>query len=671
MVGVFLLSGCVDQIYPKPRVRGTSSPTTPGPRQDTQAPATAAEMDMIRDAETAYRDGRLQDALSQYESFIATFPYSDLAPSALVAMGQIHEKQDQKVQAIAAYQELVDQHPGSRFTDEARRRLSYLYINAGLYDQATEFIVDLLGRPNQIDEESRLRILLAKAYLGQGNRSGALDLLVRAEQETPDAIDKDEARRGIRAAIEGMSPEELSHTQTLFGLEYPGDYVTYVLAYRLYELGRPDEARSQAEYFMENHPTNPLIPNARALLLAIDGQAPAPVLDTVKDFQSAKSLDTSLPDQPGPIEGPLPDYQSMDVACVLPLSGGAASKYGLKVKTGLDLALKVYQPQTPGFRSQLVVLDSQGDPLLARQAIDQAAAQNNILATVGPLVSKAAFEAAPRAEELSFPIITISQKSGIPQIGPHVFRLFLTPEAQARAVARYAVQVLGLSSFAIMHPDDSYGKTMSDYFQQEISRLGANVVGVQSYDPKATDFAEQIRQLSGVGKAVRQVSAGRQVQVSFEAVFLPDSYRAVAMIAPQFAYHDITGIRLLGTSLWHTERLLSTAARYTQRCVIPTAFYPLSDRPEVQQFLQAYRADKGDPAAEPDEFEAYGYDAGMLLLTLMDRYHVSTREGLTEALSNMRPFAGATGTFTFDSYGEYQNEPTLLTVEGTEFQQIK
>ena len=83
-----------------------------------------------------------------------------------------------------------------------------------------------------------------------------------------------------------------------------------------------------------------------------------------------------------------------------------------------------------------------------------------------------AAEAAPRAEELSFPIITITQKSGIPQIGPHVFRLFLTPEAQARAVARYAVQVLGLNSFAIMHPDDAYGKAMSEYFQQEISTLG-------------------------------------------------------------------------------------------------------------------------------------------------------------------------------------------------------
>jgi ABC-type branched-subunit amino acid transport system substrate-binding protein/TolA-binding protein len=628
-------------------------------------------MDMIRQAEVAYREGRLDEAIDRYESFVDTFPDSDLIPSALVSLGQIREKQDQKVQAIDAYQQLVDQHPDSRFTDEARRRLSYLYINAGLYDQAAQFIVDMLGRPNRIDEESRLRILLAKAYLGQGNRGGALDLLVRAQEETPDANDKDQARRGVKAAILGMSPEELSHTQTLFSREYPGDFVTYVLAYRLYELGRMDEARSQAEFFLENHPSHPLVPDARALLLAIDGQAPAPPLETVQDFQTAPSLDTSLPEVSAPVEGPIPDYESMDVACILPLSDGAASKYGLKVKTGLDLAFKIYQPKTPGFRSQLIVIDSKGDPVLARQAVDQAAAQNNVLAAVGPLVSKAAFEAAPRAEQLKFPILTITQKSGIPQIGPHIFRLFLTPEAQARAVARYAVQVLGLGSFAIMHPDDAYGKTMSDYFQQEISSLGANVVGVQSYDPKATDFSAQIRQLSGVGKAARQVSSSRQVQVSFEAVFLPDSYRAVAMISPQFAYHDITGIRLLGTSLWHTDRLLSTAARYTQRSVIPTAFYARSDRAEVQQFLQAYRLEKGDPAAEPDEFVAYGYDAGMLLLTLMDQYHVSTREALTEALSNLRPFPGATGTFTFNADGEYQIEPTLLTVEGSEFQQIK
>ena len=136
------------------------------------------------------------------------------------------------------------------------------------------------------------------------------------------------------------------------------------------------------------------------------------------------------------------------------------------------------------------------------------------------------------------------------------------------------------------------------------------------------------------------------------------------MIAPQFAYHDITTIRLLGTSLWHTPRLLSTAGRYTQKSVIPTPFFAGSPDPEAQRLVEAYRQAEADEAAEPSAYTAYGYDAGRLLLTMMDREHVSNREGLVESLKHMGPFPGVTGRFTFDDNGDYQSEPILVTVEG-------
>ena len=61
----------------------------------------------------------------------------------------------------------------------------------------------------------------------------------------------------------------------------------------------------------------------------------------------------------------------------------------------------------------------------------------------------------------------------------------------------------------------------------------------------------------------------------------------------------------------------------------------------------------------------------LLLLTLMDRQHVSTRDELLRAMSDMSPFAGVTGRFTFAPNGEYQVEPTLLTVEGEAFKQVE
>ena len=112
---------------------------------------------------------------------------------------------------------------------------------------------------------------------------------------------------------------------------------------------------------------------------------------------------------------------------------------------------------------------------------------------------------------------------------------------------------------------------------------------------------------------------------------------------------------------------MSSAARYTEGSVIPTPFFPDSDRPEVQSFVRAFKQEYN---SEPGQFEAYGYEAGTLLLTLMDRYHVSTREELVQLLGNLGVYTGVTGRFSFDADGEYKSEPALLTVEGAEFKLV-
>ena len=688
---LFLTVSCtLDQVYPKRRVGVPSG--EPGP-----VPGVASEHEMLNRAEQAHLQGQYNDSLKLYEDFMATYPYSDRGDSALAAIGQLRERLELKSGAVSAYQELLQRFPNSTFAEEARRRLAALYLEAGLYDRAAAMVGELLGRTTDPNEQSRLRLLLGKTYLAQGNRSGALDLFRRVFQETSDRADKNEAVLGLKASVETMNPDELNQAQTLMGLDYPGSYIAYVLAYRLYEAGDTAEAKGQLVYYLKNFPDDELRADAETLMAAIDGQGQPPTLVTVKDFlpKPDPGFLEAGPESAQPI--PERDYHSMDVACVLPLSEGPGASYGRQVLKGLELAFNTYQAQTPGFKARLIALDTKGNPAQAVQMVEQASAKSNILAVVGPLVSKCAYQGAKRAEELSLPMITITQAAGVPQTGPHIFRLYLTPREQARAVARYTVQILGLLRLAILYPEDSYGRAMKGFFEQDVRELGGEIVAMRSYDPKATDYSPAIQELAGVGKALRRVGAGRKVQVDFEAVFLPDGYRAVAMIAPQFAYHDITTIRLLGTSLWHNPQLLTSAARYVQRSVIPTAFFPNMEDPQCQEFVTLYQRSEGytptepGPAAEggaaeesekrsrtaqgsgpiPNDFVAYGYDAGRLLLTLMDKQHVSTREEIVEALTNMSAFEGVTGRFTFSSDGEWVSEPVLITVEGEDFQLIQ
>ncbi|MFH1135252.1 MAG: penicillin-binding protein activator [Pseudomonadota bacterium] len=683
VVTAVFLSGCVQRVIPKKKVTlGQASESS-----DEQA-AGPGEALLLRQAESAYSRARYQEALDKYKAFLNTYPYSRQSAPVMAAMGQILEIQEKPTQAAHVYEQLIRRYPASPFADEGRRRLAAILLTQGKYAQARDLVTPLLAKSKGVDEKARLRLLLGQAQLGLGNGVQALDLFLKAERETSDPADRDQASRLARNAVDRLGIQELTHAQSVFGKDEPGGYVAYVLTYRLIEAGRQDEARLQLAYFENNFPNHDKIMETPKLRAALEGRGPLPTLTVEGPFEQARQAPAApVPPATAPVavepiggptveapfefEGSAPEYQPMDIACILPLSGQRA-KYGELILTGLQLAFKTYQPTTPGFSSNLVAMDSKGSPQEGVKALQEASSRRNVLAVVGPLLSNVAEAVGPKAEELSMPLLSISPKSGVTKSGRYVFRLLLSWQAQAKAVAAYATQVLGLKSFAVLYPTDNYGQTMLSTFSAEVKRLGGRVTGVEGYKPDTKDFSRQIQNLAGLGKVSRRVKAGHKVSVDFDAVFLPDRYVAIAMIAPQFNYHDITSVKMLGTDLWLDDRLLSTTSRYVQGAIIPAPFFPDKDEPEVRRFIEAYQAEKGgDPAAKPGKWEAYGYDAGLVLLSLMDRAHVSSRDELVRALPAVGAFRGVTGRFSFGTDGEYVTEPTLLTVQGNQFKLIQ
>ena len=99
------------------------------------------------------------------------------------------------------------------------------------------------------------------------------------------------------------------------------------------------------------------------------------------------------------------------------------------------------------------------------------------------------------AQEKRIPIITLSQKENIAEIGDYVFRNFITPKMQVETIVSYAIDMLGLSRFAILYPDDKYGTGFMTLFQDEVMAYGGEIVAVEPYNPDQTDFAEPIKTL--------------------------------------------------------------------------------------------------------------------------------------------------------------------------------
>ena len=83
-------------------------------------------------------------------------------------------------------------------------------------------------------------------------------------------------------------------------------------------------------------------------------------------------------------------------------------------------------------------------------------------------------------------------------MGDYVFRNFITPGMQVKTLVSYAIKKLQLKRFAILYPDENYGKTFMNLFWDEVIALGGKVVGAEPYNINHTDFADPIKKLVGL-----------------------------------------------------------------------------------------------------------------------------------------------------------------------------
>ena len=255
------------------------------------------------------------------------------------------------------------------------------------------------------------------------------------------------------------------------------------------------------------------------------------------------------------------------IGVVLPLSGRHAS-VARKTLRGLQLGLGVFGQGSSDFK--LAVMDSGGNPDTARRAAESLVIDDSVIAIVGSLLSKTAEPVAAKANELGIPNISLSQKSGITNIGDFVFRNALTSEMQVSQLVELAINQRGMRRFAILYPNDGYGVSYANIFWDYVLAYGGEIVGAQAYNPKENSFSEVISRLTGTYyledrqeeyKELYKEWLSKQKNINtrtavpkdllapivqFEALFIPDSTKALGQIAPTLAYHDIENISLLG-----------------------------------------------------------------------------------------------------------------------------
>lgn len=174
---------------------------------------------------------------------------------------------------------------------------------------------------------------------------------------------------------------------------------------------------------------------------------------------------------------------------MLPLSGPYAT-FGNEAFKAIQLALKHIKSLSGNISVKLMVRDTQSDPKKTRYLVKELD-ELRVAMIIGPMatIQKAAFE----AQRKKIPIITLTQKTGVSDIGDYVFRNFITPEMQVDALLKCAIGQFGALRFAVLYPNKNYGRTFKELFRNKASCYGANLVKLASYAPEQTDLSIPIK----------------------------------------------------------------------------------------------------------------------------------------------------------------------------------
>lgn len=385
--------------------------------------------------------------------------------------------------------------------------------------------------------------------------------------------------------------------------------------------------------------------------------------------------------------------QPLTLGAVLPLSGPYAL-VGKATQEGLALALR-------GSSVKLLVRDSKGEAQTALTQLEELALQQGVMAIVGGIADEESQALADRADELGVPLLTLSKVENITQAGNYVFRLAPTLKQQTAALAQYSSCQLGQRSFAILAPDTDYGRTLSQGFTEAIEERGGTIGAQLTYAADQTTFTKEARQLSGRQdlaqradyqegrrrierqesdpfrrrKALERLAQSIPPRLSFQALFLPDGWKSVSLIAPALAVENmivqscdarevervrktvgqeqLAFISLLGWSGWNAPKdssglsqLISRGGKHLNCAVYVDAFFADSERKATQAFVSRFQPNAESPS--PSLVNALGYDAGALLKQLLEKDSPSDSHVLQGLLANVKGFEGATGRLTFN-----------------------
>jgi ABC-type branched-subunit amino acid transport system substrate-binding protein/predicted negative regulator of RcsB-dependent stress response len=621
-------------------------------------------------AEKMFQEKSYEKALAFFNKYLDRYPGRPLAGAALMKTGAIHMTLGDNDRARNVYKRLIAEYPDSYFIPDAGIEIMVTYYNQGEYLKVIEQAAGFLEHAVSVSHIIRTYVLMGDTYMAIGSHTDAVNYYSMAYRKAG-APEKNIIITKLKQAVRRLSSQDIVILLSRLEGKFPTGCLMFQLGINNAGEERYDKALKVLSEFIEKFPAHQDVKPAISLIEEIN-----------KKFV----------------------YSRYTIGCLLPLSG-PYRLYGNRALNGVELALNRFSSQNSHPIIKIIIKDTESDPVKTVLAV-KALFEENVAAIIGPVLT--AEPAALEAQDKGIPIITLTQKDNITSIGDYVFRNFFTPVMQVKTLVSYAVEELMLNSFAILYPDENYGKTFMNLFWDEVIAYGGKVVGVESYNSTHTDFSDPIKKLVGLYYEVPEdlkdagVEAGEmennnltvwdgtetlylyayeddediaqekdekpEAIVDFDAIFIPDAPKKAGLIIPQLAFNDVKDTYLLGTNLWHSDSLIEMTRKYAQGAIMSDGFFPESSSEHVIDFVGAFHKTFNK---KPEFIEAVAYDTAMMLFQMVSRPDIRFRSVLKNELKKLTDFQGVTGLTSFSNDGDVKKKLYLLQIKGKSFVELE
>ena len=362
--------------------------------------------------------------------------------------------------------------------------------------------------------------------------------------------------------------------------------------------------------------------------------APSADNSTPTDAIESPSKESEAPaEESAPAEAPA--AEPVKIGINMELSGSGAS-YGEETVKGIEMAIEEINAAggINGAQVELVKYDNKTDAAESTTLATKLMTEDKVLAILGPATTGAFKAQIPVAIQNQIPVITgsataddvVSDASGVKE---YAFRICFNDSYQGTAMANFAFSNLSKSKAVIIKDNSNdYSKGLAVSFNSAFTEIGGTIVAEEAFVGGDTDFNAVLTKIKAL---------------DFDTIFISGYYDEAGLIIKQARALGID-VPILGADGFDSPKLAELAGADAANDIYLSNHYSALDQdPTVQDFITAFKAKYN---ADPNAFNALGYDLAKFACDGIGRASEPTGPAIKDALAATKDFAGVTGTFS-------------------------